>query len=721
MARVRSDGRKKAAGRPAPAQGRPVPGRTYATRPGSWHASGASVADDGVNFALFSRHATRVELLLYEAADSAEPFQVIELDPDENRTFFVWHVFVEGLPVPVHYTWRVDGPDDTAESGHRFNARKELVDPWARAVTDAVWDRRRASDPQDAGRTSPRAIAVSCDYDWSGERPVARGLEGAVIYELHVGGFTRHPSAGVRHPGTFAGLMEKIPYLQDLGVTHVELMPVMAFDEQDTPPGLLERGLKNYWGYSTYGYFSPHPRYCVTPERGTHLREFKDLVKALHEHGIAVITDVAFNHTAEGNEQGPIINFKGLANDVFYHLDPRDRRRYRDYTGCGNTLNCNHPLVTRFIIDCLEYWVEEMHVDGFRFDLASVFVRGEDGAPLANPPLPWNIELSRGLVDVALIAEAWDAAGLYHVGSFPGFRWAEWNGRYRDVMRRFVRGDRGLVGEVATCIGGSSDLYARDGRLPAHSVNFITCHDGFTLHDLVSYNGKHNEANGEGNRDGANENLSWNCGVEGATTDPAVLALRRRQARNFMAILMLSRGVPMILAGDEVLRTQHGNNNAWCQDNPLGWFDWDLVDANRDMLRFTRELIALRKRHPSLTRNRFFTGRPVPGRGIPDVAWHGLRLNEPLWQDGEAQVLACTLAGLRADEEDLHVILNLSARAIDAPLPSLPGRRWHLAVDTSLASPHDIVPRERQQPHPAPVYRAGPRSVVVLEARSGGV
>ncbi len=689
----------------------------YRTRPGlPLVASGARVERDGVNFALFSRQATRVELLLYDTAQSGEPFQVILLDPEDNRTFFVWHVFVEGLVPGIHYTWRLDGPADTARSGHRFNTRKELTDPSARAVTDLVWDRRRAADPLDEGRTAIRAVVVAPDYDWGDERPVAHVLEDAVIYELHVGGFTRHASAGVRYPGTFSGLAEKAAYLKDLGVTHVELLPVMAFDEQDVPARVAARGLRNCWGYSSYGFYSPHPRYCVTPERGTHAREFKDLIKALHAHSLGVILDVAFNHTAEGGADGPVINFKGMVNEIFYHLDFADRRRYRDYTGCGNTVNCNHPLVAYFIVRCLEHWVEEMHVDGFRFDLASVFVRGEDGAPLANPPLPWYIGLSRVLANRPLIAEAWDAAGLYHVGSFPALRWAEWNGRYRDVMRRFVRGDPGLVGQVATAIAGSSDLYAAGGRRPANSINFMTCHDGFTLYDLVSYNGKHNEANGEDNRDGTNDNLSWNCGVEGETADTAVTGLRLRQAKNLMTILLLSRGVPMILAGDEVLRSQRGNNNTWCQDNALSWFDWRLVEVNRDMLRFTRELIALRKRHPSLTRNRFFTGQPPPGRKLPDIAWHGQQLREPLWHDPQAKVLAFTIAGLSTDEEDLHVILNMSEQPVAAQLPEIAGRRWHLTLDTAAASPHDVAPREQRRRHAVPTCRVGPRSVAVLEA-----
>ena len=666
-----------------------------------------------MNFCIFSRNATRVELLLYAQPNSPEPFQVIALTPEDNRTFFFWHVFVEGLPAHTCYTWRMDGPQDTQQTGRSYNARKELLDPWARAVTDAVYDRRKASDPQDTAHASLRAIVT--EPLPAREASAARGLDRAIIYELHVGGFTRHPSSKVKHPGSFAGLIEKIPYLRELGVTHVELLPVMAFDEQDAPAAATARGLRNYWGYSTHSFWSPHPSYCIDPVHA--VQEFRALTDALHAAGIGVLLDVVFNHTAEGGAAGPVINFKGLANDIVYHLDAADRRRYRDYTGCGNTVNCNHPLVSAFIVHCLEYWVEQLGVDGFRFDLASVFARDQRGELMVDPPVPWAIESSRILAHVPVIAEAWDAAGLYQVGAFPGMAWAEWNGRYRDVIRRFVRGDPGLLGEVAARIAGSADLYAGGGRLPGNSINFIACHDGFTLHDLVSYNAKHNEANGEDNRDGANDNASWNCGVEGETADPAVGRLRWRQAKNYIAMLMLSRGVPMLLAGDEVLRTQRGNNNAYCQDNAISWFDWNLVEAHREMLRFTRESIALRRRHPCLTANRFFDGKPTRNRGIPDIAWHGARLNEPGWNDGQGRLLAFTMAGLAAAEEDLHAILNLSDHAVEVALPSIPGRRWHLALDTARPAPSDILERAQQEPQVATFYAASPRSVIVLEAR----
>ncbi|HXZ60069.1 MAG TPA: glycogen debranching protein GlgX, partial [Steroidobacteraceae bacterium] len=539
-----------------------------------------------------------------------------------------------------------------------------------------------------------------------------------VIYEAHVRGLTlrnRGVADGMR--GTYAGLASPavLRHLAGLGVTAVELLPVHEHVDERS---LVDRGLGDYWGYNSLSYFAPDCRYASSRAPLHAVRDFKAMVRALHAAGIGVILDVVFNHTAESGSDGPWINFRGIANEVFYLLDPRDRRRYLDFTGCGNTVNCNHPQMTAFIVHCLEYWVEEMHVDGFRFDLASVFARGDHGAVLANPPLPWNIELSRTLAGLPLIAEAWDAAGLYQLGAFPGSSWAEWNGAYRDTMRRFVRGDPGMLGAVASRIAGSSDLYARGGRRPCNSINFITCHDGFTLADLVSYERKHNEANGEGNRDGSTDNLSRNCGVEGPTRDAAILSRRHRQARNFVAVLMLSRGVPMLLSGDEVLSTQSGNNNAYCQDNPLSWFDWTRVGSQREMLRFTRELIALRRRHPSLTVNRFYTGGSVVGRGLPDICWHGARLKQPSWDDPGARVLAFTVTGIAPGEADIHAVLNLSDEAIEAELPLLPGRRWHLAVDTAAEAPGDVAAPPAQRLLTGHVHRVSSRSVVILEARA---
>ncbi len=692
-------------------------GPPYPIRPGRRFPAGASVGTEGVNFSVFSRHAIRAELLLYESGRSRRPFQVIALDPEVHHTFFTWHVLVEGLPASTHYTWRLDGPRDTHGRGYRFDPRVELLDPWARAVSYHHWNRQRLLRDGPAPHQTPRAQVVADeDYDWEGDHPLHLPSDQMVIYELHLGGFTRHPSAGCSHPGTFAALMEKIPYLRDLGINHVELMPIMAFDAQDTPQAVAEAGLENFWGYSTLGFFAPHPGYCVTPERGTQRREFRDLVRALHRAGIGVILDVVFNHTAEGGALGPMINFKGFGNETFYHLDPADRAQYRDYTGCGNTVNANHPFVARFIIDCLEYWVREMHVDGFRFDLASALARGEDGLPMANPPVLWGIELSNFLGGTKIIAEAWDAAGLYQVGTFPGYRWSEWNGRYRDSIRRCVRGDPGLAGELATRLGGSSDLYEPNWRLPINSVNFVTCHDGFTLWDLVSHDRKHNDANQEEGQDGCCENFSWNCGAEGETQDGAILALRRRQAKNFMAVLLLSQGIPMLLAGDEFLRGQGGNNNAWCQNNATGWVDWSLLERNQDMFRFTKELIALRRRHPNLRRRRFLTGAKGEAARFPDVTWHGAQLGQPPWDDPEARILACTLGETRHGGNPLHLMLNFSDRPRRFEIPQARGLAWRRVVDTSLPTPDDIRPPGEQPLVRGTDYPLGPRSVVVLEA-----
>ncbi|MCU0835136.1 MAG: glycogen debranching protein GlgX [Chromatiaceae bacterium] len=687
--------------------------RAYNIQAGSWDHGGASIRPEGINFVIFTRLAARLELLLFEHEDSPAPFQIIPLDPRVNRTFFFWHVLVEGLPAGTYYAWRADGPRDTEHTGARFDPEKALLDPWCTTVSDRLWDRARACAPGDNTASAMRSQVVADDYDWEGDTPLHIPLHDAVIYEMHVAGFTRHPSSATAHPGTFAAVIEKVPYLQSLGITHVELLPIMAFDRQDVPKPTAERGLENYWGYSTHSFYAPHPGYSVTRARARD--ELRDMVKALHRAGIGVILDVVFNHTAEGGADGPTISFKGLGNEIFYHLDPIDRRLYRDYTGCGNTVNCNHPMVTRYLVDCLQYWVKAMHVDGFRFDLASALARGEDGRPQYHAPMLWTTELSPVLAKAHLIAEAWDAVGLYQVGDFPGLRWAEWNGRYRDLIRAFVRGDRGLVAEVATRIAGSSDLYEPRGRLPINSVNFVTCHDGFTLYDLVSYEKKHNQANGQCNRDGHSHNLSWNCGVEGETEDPLVLALRRRQARNFIAILMLSQGVPMLLAGDEVLRTQKGNNNAYCQNNELSWLDWSLAETNRDMLELTRAMIALRRRHPALSRERFLTGEPAPGQELPDVRWHGSELNAPLWDDPDGRELAFTLAGLTADEPPLHVMLNMSESDVPFALPRLGGRRWHRLVDTARA-PY-VSPPEGAEPLDPDRYPMEHRSVVVLEGR----
>ena len=690
-------------------------GKSFAVEPGSPHPLGMTVTADGVNFSLFSEHATGVELLLFDSHDDFHPFQTVSFDPTVNKTFHFWHVFIKNAKAGLHYALRVDGPNDPG-AGHRFDRDKVLLEPYSKGNNKALWKRGDACLPGDNLATSLRSVVIDTgDYDWEGDQPLKRPLNQTVIYELHVGGFTRSPSAGVKQPGTFAAVIEKIPYLKELGFTAVELLPVFEFD--DTEAREFEgKKLTNYWGYSTMSYFAPHPSYCVNPESGNHVREFRDMVKALHKANIEVILDVVFNHTDEGNHQGPVFSFKGIDNSNYYYLSPLDRRYYYDYTGCGNTFNCNHPIGDKFIVDCLKFWVREMHVDGFRFDEASVLSRGEDGAPLQYPPVLWDIELNDELADAKVIAEAWDAAGLYQIGHFPGYRWGEWNGRYRDDIRRFVKGDAGIIGAVAARLAGSADLYQWRGHLPVNSVNFLVAHDGFTLNDLVSYNDKHNWANGEHNNDGINENLSWNCGVEGDTDDPGIEALRERQLRNFAALLLLSQGVPMMVMGDEVRRTQKGNNNAYCQDNEISWFDWTLVDKNRDLLRFWKELIAFRLRHPTVHRSRYFTGA-VNERGLADLTWHGCALGTPNWDDPNARVLACTLGGMLGDEADIHLMMNMYWESLNFAIPIVPGRRWYRAIDTSRASPDDIATPGREVEITTGAYQVGGRGVVVLISR----
>ncbi|HZY91128.1 MAG TPA: glycogen debranching protein GlgX, partial [Gemmataceae bacterium] len=556
---------------------------------------GASAQPDGVNFALLCRHGTAVALVIYPL-EGDEPLAEVTLHPRRNRTGDHWHVLVGGLPPAFGYGWRVDGP---REPGSRFDPAVVLLDPSATALSNgAHWGRPAETRPD---RTSRRSVFLRRPFSWQEDAPLATPLEDSVLYELHVRGFTCHPTSLSAAPGTFAGLAEKIPYLKSLGVTAVELLPIHEFDECDCPftdPTTGKR-LRNFWGYNSIAFGAPKAAYAASGAEHGQVNEFREMVRAFHAAGLEVLLDVVFNHTGEGNERGRTYSFRGLDNQLYYMLGPDGR--YLNFSGCGNTVNCNHPVVRSLLMGCLRFWVADMHVDGLRFDLASVMGRDYRGNVLVEPPVVEMIAEEGVLSDTKLIAEPWDAGGLYQVGQFPyGRRWSEWNGLYRDQVRRFWRGDPGLAGALASRLCGSADLYEASGRRPVHSINFVTCHDGFTLSDLVSYNAKHNEANGEGNKDGADDNWSWNCGAEGPTADPKVLGLRRRQARNLLATLFLSQGVPMLLAGDEFLRTQGGNNNAWCQDNAVSWVDWSLADRNADFLRFVRELVALRKRHPAL-------------------------------------------------------------------------------------------------------------------------
>ncbi len=690
----------------------------YEVQPGRPHPLGAVPDSEGVNFALFSEHATAVELLLFAAHNDPEPVQVIPLDPQQHRTFHFWHAYIRGLPTGTHYAYRLNGPQDVHQEGNRFNQNKVLIDPYTKGNNTDLWKRTDAIGDADNLHTSMRSTIIEwASYDWEGDQPLKRALNESVIYELHVGGFTRSSSSGCQHPGTFRGVIEKIPYLQALGVTAVELMPIFSFDETALPltNPLTGEALEDYWGYNPVSHFAPHQTYCDAPQEGSHIRDFRDLVKALHKAGIEVILDVVFNHTSEGGEGGPTINFRGIDNNVYYLLDPRDRASYLNYSGAGNTFNCNHPIADKLIGDCLEWWVEAMHVDGFRFDEGSILSLNVDGNPSQYPPVIWNITLSEALADTKVIAEPWDAAGLYQVGNFPGERWSEWDGQYRDSIRRFVKGDPGIVGVVASRIAGSADLYQGTGRLPSNSINYITSHDGFTLNDLVSYNQKHNEANGEGDRDGIDDNLSWNCGTEGPTNDPQIEALRQRQIKNFLAVLLLSQGVPMLLMGDEVRRTQQGNNNAYCQNNATSWFDWSLVETQADLLRFCQRMVAFRKSHPNLQRDQFFTGQP-DASGKPDIEWHGCDLDEPGWNDPNSHVLAFTLWGQNRDN-DLHVMLNMDMQNLDFEVPALQGNQWYTAIDTSQGAPDDIAEPGQEHLFSGQTCHLEGHSVVVLMAK----
>ena len=638
------------------------------------HPIGATVTDAGTNFCVYAKHASRVDLLLFDHAADAAPARTIVLDPNLNKTYDYWHVFVAGVGSGQLYGYRVAGPPQ-ATATLRFDPDKLLVDPYALAVANTEnYSRRQAMTPGDNTAVGVKSVVVDLRaYDWEGDQPLARKCVDSLIYELHVGGFTRNPNSGVAadRRGTYLGLIDKIPYLVDLGITTVELMPVQQFDPQAAPNGT------NYWGYQPLAWFAPHRGYCAAPDVLAPVNEFRDLVKALHQAGIEVILDVVFNHTAEGDHSGPTLSLRGFDNPTYYLLDAADPSRYVDDTGCGNTVNGNEPVVSRMILDCLRHWAEQMHVDGFRFDLAASLSRDERGEPVDRPPLLLEIEADPVLAGATIIAEPWDAAGLYQLTTFAGDRWSVWNGQFRDHVRRFVKGDRGVVPALADNLVGSAQLFRQPDRLPCRSVNFVTAHDGFTLNDLVSYDRKHNEANGAGNQDGTDDNFSWNCGCEGPSADEEIEALRRRQIRNCLTILLLAEGRPMLLMGDEVRRTQAGNNNAYCQDNPLSWFDWDDLRRFADCRRFVRRLIHFHE-HSPVFRDRAFWGQP----GATAITWHGVRLNTPDWGDG-SHALAYELFHEQTGTH-VHVMLNAywEPLAFDLPAPRL-GFVWKCLVDTA--------------------------------------
>lgn len=665
----------------------------YDVRPGFYGINGATALREGVNFTVCSVEATDVELLLYHRGKK-EPYAVLPF-PKHYRIGGVYSMFVFGLDIfDFEYAYRVDGPYEP-KKGLIFDRSKPLLDPYAKAVTgQSVWGEQPNQDHE------YRARVVVNDFDWGDHVDPVRPIEDLIIYELHVRGFTKDPSSNVAHPGTFEGIREKIPYLKDLGITAMELMPVFEFDETMGKREVNGRTLLDYWGYNPVSFFSPNTSYTAKKEFNREGDELKDLIKDLNSNGIEVILDVVFNHTAEGNENGPFFSFKGFDNRIYYMLTPEGW--YYNFSGCGNTLNCNHPVVQQMILECLRYWTIEYHVDGFRFDLASILGRNEDGSPASQPPLLKNLAEDPILRNVKLIAEAWDAGGLYQVGSFPAFsRWAEWNGKYRDDMRSFLKGDYWFVEAAANRLIGSPDLYTGQYKGYASSINFLTCHDGFSLWDLYSYNEKHNEDNGWNNTDGNDDNRSWNCGVEGETEDPEVLRLRFRMIKNACAVLMCSRGTPMFLAGDEFGDTRFGNNNPYCQDNEISWLDWKRLNTNQTLYQFFKKMIQFRREHPAIRNN-----LDPSDTGFPAVSIH---TNQP-WDTSinqETKCLAVCYAGKTEQGEDLvYVALNVYWEKQRFELPKLPDTyEWRRFVDTALDEADEVTITE---------YWLQPRSVAVF-------
>ena len=650
---------------------------------------GAVLHERGVRFVVFSRSATAMRLLLYDNVEDREPVEIIDFDRETDRWGDIWSIFVPGISAGQLYHFQAEGPYDP-DKGMLFDGRARLIDPYAKALAGTF------QSAEDGIVRPPKCVVVDDSYNWEGDRHLKRDLSETIIYEMHVKGFTADESSDVKHPGTYLGVIEKIPYLKSLGVTAVELMPIHEFPIMDMMTGKTP-ARQNYWGYDSMAFFAPHRGYAASKTPGGQVREFKEMVKALHQAGIEVILDVVYNHTCEGNEKGPILSFKGLENQVYYML-ANGGREYKNYSGCGNTVNGNHPIVREMIFNSLRHWVHNYHIDGFRFDLASILSRDRNGNLVANPPLVEMIAEDPMLADTKIIAEAWDAAGAYQVGSFANLRWAERNGRYRDDIRGFWKGEPCKLGALATRLAGSSDLYQAGGRQPYHSINFITSHDGFPMNDLVSYNHKHNEANGEGNRDGDNHNLSYNYGVEGPTKRASIEKIRQQQIKNMFATLLMSQGVPMFMMGDEVRRTQHGNNNAYCQDNEISWFDWKLVKKNDEMRRFVRALIAFRRDQPTVRQKHFLGGYPTGRRGLYDVNWYNALGTAVDWDSGDP-MLTCLFAAPNKENDpegfgrDVLLLLNGSPAPQQFILPPVAkGTSWRMFVDTAAASPSDVYP-----------------------------
>ncbi|MDR1178617.1 MAG: glycogen debranching protein GlgX [Spirochaetaceae bacterium] len=673
---------------------------------------GAVPTGRGINFAVFSRYAASIILVLFESDKEDSPCREIVLNPGKNRTGDIWHCHIPGLKAGALYLYRADGPY-IPEKGFRFNVHKALIDPYAKALTGlSCWDMKAASGYNAGGhytdasfsftdniRNSPRCVVIDNEFDWQDDRPLNYPLRHSILYETHVRGLTARAGSDVRHPGTYRGVIEKIPYFRKLGITSLEFLPIQEFNENEVTRSnpVTGKALTNYWGYSTVAFFAPKLSYSSDQSPGAAVREFKEMVRELHKAGLEVILDIVFNHTAEGSEMGPTISFRGLDNTVYYILD-ENKRYYRNYSGCGNTVNCNHPVLRSLILDCLRYWVVEMHIDGFRFDLGSILGRDQDGRIMEDPPVLQRIAEDPVLRHTKIIAEAWDAGGAYQVGWFPGGRWAEWNDRFRDDVRKYWRGDAETARHLATRLSGSSDLYLRDGRKPFHSINFFTSHDGFTLKDLVSYERKHNEENGEENRDGSDNNLSANYGTEGPSAPPLTEALREKIMKNFFATLLLSQGTPMMLGGDEFGRTQKGNNNAYCQNNDISWYDWSLPETNRNLFRFVRKMIAFRLHHPAFMRPEFYTGRDGNYNSIPDISWFDETGTTPDWGKLD-RFLALRMDGSKAeieadrDDNDFFIMFNASGGdQFFTIVPPAAGKTWLRAIDSSLPCPEDIIP-----------------------------
>lgn len=676
----------------------------FQIRPGFFREFGAVAIPGGVNFTIHTHGATSCELLLFHRK-AEEPYAVIPF-PESYRIGFCYSMIVFDLDIEeFEYAYRLDGPYDE-KKGLRFDKNKILLDPYARAVTgQSQWGHVNNA------QHGYRARVVQSNFDWGDQRHHSIPMEDLIIYELHVRGFTMDESSGVKHHGTFEGLREKISYLKELGVNAVELMPIFEFDEMHDVRLIDENELIDFWGYNPVSFFAPNTSYCSSMEYNREGLELKTLIKDLHDNGIEVILDVVFNHTAEGNEFGPCFSFKGFDNNIYYMLTPDGH--YYNFSGCGNTLNCNHPVVRDMILECLRYWVIEYRVDGFRFDLASILGRNDDGTPLSQPPLLRSLAFDSILGNVKLIAEAWDAGGLYQVGSFPSWkRWAEWNGRYRDDMRRFLKGDDFLAQTAAARITGSPDLYDPAYRGGNASINFLTCHDGFTLYDLYSYNQKHNEANGWGNTDGADDNNSWNCGVEGETDDPAILALRKRLMKNACAILLCSRGTPMFLSGDEFADTRYGNNNPYCQDNLISWLDWSLLKKNKDLFDFFQYMIQFRKNHPVIRKD-----LEPSYLGVPAMSTHGLTPDETNFS-GDSHVVCVRFAGYNeaTQKEDLvYLAVNSGWFPVTLTLPELPEHyKWKVAVNTG--DPKCQFFHKNSMPTVESKIFLGERSVIIFVA-----